>query len=102
MEEVIDVILIPMTNLVFVTGKFKRILKKTIVVPLLKKGINIKTTNYRAISLISIFAKTIEKAVHIEVMKYLNKYYGGAKKIRQFHFSSLVSKYINLLCFKEK
>lgn len=61
-------------NLVFVTGKFPEILKKAVIKPILKTGDPLEINNYRPISLISNFAKIIEKCIKFRLLEHINKY----------------------------
>lgn len=61
-------------NLSISTGKFPKILKKSIVVPIYKKGDVNEITNYRPISLLSVFSKVFEKIVLTRIMDYLDKF----------------------------
>lgn len=62
-KETCDIILHPLTsliNLIFSSGIFPNIFKLSRVIPLFKKGDKSLPTNYRPISIISIFSKIIE------------------------------------------
>ena len=55
----------------FVSGTFPEKLKIAKVVPIFKKGITSMTTNYRPISLLSIFSKLFEKTMHQRLYNFL-------------------------------
>lgn len=60
-------------NLSISMGNFPTILKKATVVPIFKKDDVHDITNYRPISILSIFSKVFEKIVFERMMKYLSK-----------------------------
>lgn len=60
-------------NLSFSQGVFPKMLKSSVVVPILKKDKSIKFDNIRPISLLSIFSKIIEKLMQKRLIKYLDK-----------------------------
>lgn len=55
------------------TGIFPDLFKKAVVVPLFKSGDRLDISNYRPISLLSVFSKILEKLVHSRLMKFLEK-----------------------------
>ena len=55
----------------FVSGIFPDELKIARVVPILMKGLASMTTNYRPISLLSVFSKLFEKTTHQRLYKFL-------------------------------
>ena len=61
-------------NLSFKSGYIPECLKTALVKPVYKKGANNIFTNYRPISLLSTFAKLLEKIAANQMMKYLNKF----------------------------
>ena len=56
------------------TGIFPDILKIAKICPIYKNGNKSETQNYRPISLLSSFSKLFEKAMHIRLTDYLEKY----------------------------
>jgi hypothetical protein len=46
------------------TGVFPDLLKVSIVIPLFKKGVKTSMTNYRPISLLTVFSKVLKKFIH--------------------------------------
>lgn len=73
---VIDYIADPLCkliNLSFTEGTFPSSLKKAILVPIHKKHDKELISNYRAISLLSVFSKLFELAYATELKSYLNK-----------------------------
>ena len=54
-------------------GFFPNTLKIAKVIPVFKTGDKTKLTNYRPISLLSCFSKTLEKIVYHKVIKFLDK-----------------------------
>lgn len=74
-------------NLSFCTGHFPDLLKLANVIPLYKKDEKIRCSNYRPISLLSNISKLFEKAMHVRLYAFLEKYnvlynhqYGFRKK----------------------
>lgn len=61
-------------NISFDQGIFFSDLKKSLVVPIFKKGDKNDLNNYRPISLLSIFSKVIEKIMHTRLTKFLEKH----------------------------
>ena len=73
-------------NLSFEQGIFPDLCKLAKVIPVFKKGDYLECTNYRPISLLSIFSELFEKCVYSRVYSFLEKHkllYG-----RQFGFRS--------------
>ena len=73
----IDSLTIPLChlfNISFKTGIVPDSLKTAKCVPVYKSGNNQDFSNYRPISLLSVFSKLQEKIVSIQMMRYLNKY----------------------------
>lgn len=84
LESEISPLLCHLIKCVFNTGIFPKQCKTTIVKPIYKKGDKNLITNYRPISLITTFAKIIEKAIKSRLEEYVNKYEIISKK--QFGF----------------
>lgn len=61
-------------NLSFETGVFPTVLKKSVVKPLFKKGDRTNMSNYRPITLIPIFAKIFEKAMHKRLTQFWTRF----------------------------
>lgn len=61
-------------NLSFDNGIFPEVLKKSIIKPLFKKGDKGDLNNYRPITLIPVFSKIFEKAMHKRLTSFLNKF----------------------------
>lgn len=61
-------------NLSLETGVFPDALKIATVIPLHKKGAMSDVSNYRPISLLSVFSKIFEKVMHSRFKNYFNKY----------------------------
>lgn len=60
-------------NISLNTGVFPDLMKVAVVIPLFKAGNRNAISNYRPISLLSIFSKLLEKLVHIRLMDFLQK-----------------------------
>lgn len=58
----------------FKTGVFPTILKEARVTPIHKKNEKDKISNYRGISILSVFSKVIEKAMCARLVEYLEKF----------------------------
>ena len=58
-------------NLSIVTETVPDLLKQAIVKPLYKKGSRLEVGNYRPVSLLCIISKILEKAVYVQLEKYL-------------------------------
>lgn len=71
---VIVSVLSHLINLSFSQGVFPDRLKKAIVKPLHKKNNKEDVGNYRPIALLSIFSKIFEKAMHIRITNFCNKF----------------------------
>ena len=70
-----DLIIFPLCeiiNLSFSTGKFPDSLKIAKVIPIFKSGSVLEVTNYRPISLLSIFDKIIEKLLYKQLYDFLS------------------------------
>jgi hypothetical protein len=55
-------------------GSFPSEWKYANVTPVFKKGLSSEVTNYRPISLTSVFSKLLERVVYRQMLNYLNKY----------------------------
>ena len=74
---VIDIIVSPLTwiyNQSLITGVFPQQLKTARVIPVFKKGDKSDPTNYRPISLLSVFDKILEKLICSRLHSFLSKY----------------------------
>lgn len=80
-------------------GEFPSCLKSAVVVPLFKSGNRKQTTCYRPISLLSVFAKLLEKIVKGRLMGFLKKY--GYLSKSQFGFREALSTEDALVTFLE-
>ena len=58
----------------FDQGSFPSLLKTAKVLPLFKKGDLLKCSNYRPISLLSIFSKVLEKCIYKRIYDFLSKH----------------------------
>ena len=95
LKVVADLIVIPLCHIInmsFATGIFPDILKIAKVLPLHKGGSTLDPTNFRPISLLSIFDKIIEKLMHkrlYELLEFHNilfeKQFGFRKKNSTIH-----------------
>ena len=74
LEEPISNDLSVLINESFVSGIFPDNLKIAKVVPIFKKGLTTLKSNYRPISLLSIFSKIFEKVMHQRMYKFLETY----------------------------
>ena len=74
LESHISVHLSCLINESFVRGIFPDKLKIAKVIPVFKKGLTTKTSNYRPISLLSIFSKIFEKVMYQRLYKFLDIY----------------------------
>lgn len=99
--DLISPVLTHIINLSFSSGVFPDILKRSIVVPIYKKGVSCKLDNLRPISLLSIFSKIIETVMKDRITKYLNslhflssKQYGFRKGKSTEDALIIVSEYI--------
>lgn len=63
-----------LVNLSVSTGRFPAILKKSIVIPIHKKGDPLNIANYRPISLLSCFSKVFERIVLDRMLAFLNRF----------------------------
>ena len=79
-------------NLSFTTGCVPDSLKIAKVIPIFKKGDTANPSNYRPISLLSIFHKLLEKLMYMRVYSFLHKFsvlYQYQFGFRQHHSTSL-------------
>ena len=75
-------------NLSFSSGTVADSFKMARVIPVYKSGPSSSFSNYRPISLLSIFNQTLEKLLHNRLYKYLEKYniiYSGQFGFRANH-----------------
>lgn len=72
--DVTSVILAALINASLNLGTFPRGLKDSIIIPVPKKGVTQDVSNYRPISLISVFSKIFERIVADKVYAFLDKY----------------------------
>ena len=75
MKSIKDCIKIPLThisNLSFVNGIFPSGLKRANVVPLFKSGEDFVFTNYRPVSILSVFSKLIERLLYKRLFDFIN------------------------------
>ena len=89
-----------LVNLSFQEGIFPDILKTAQVIPIHKKGSKLDYTNYRPISLLSIFSKIFEKCIYVRIYDYLKSH----KLIysKQFGFRASYSTNHALISITEK
>ena len=71
---VISKFLSDMLNVCLTKGAYPDLLKIAEVVPLFKKGVRNKITNYRPMSLLSQFNKVFEKLLYTRIYSYLTKF----------------------------
>jgi hypothetical protein len=77
LKHIIDIIYRPlcyMINKSIIQGIFPKILKRTIVVPIYKKGDVDDPNNYRQIALVPIISKVIESIMKDQIYEHLKKY----------------------------
>jgi len=65
--------LVHLTNLIFSTGIFPDVLKKSVIIPLFKSGSRDLVQNYRPIALIHNIGKVIEKCIDSRLNTFLHK-----------------------------
>ena len=76
LREAVDQILLPVThimNLSITTETVPEIFKEAKVIPLYKKGSKLDPGNYRPVSILNVLSKILERAVHSQLSKYLEK-----------------------------
>ena len=61
-------------NRSFTAGVFPNEIKVAKVIPLFKKGDNMCISNYRPVSLLSVFSKILERLMYNRIMEYVNKH----------------------------
>lgn len=91
LKNIIPYILTPLTHIINLSlskGVFPTCYKNSIIVPIHKKGSTKVLTNYRPISLLTIFSKILEKTVQTQLDKYLqtnntltDRQYGFRKRL---------------------
>ena len=64
-------LLVNIFNLTFKTGIFPDLMKLAKVIPIFKAGSKCLVTNYRPISLLSVFSKILEKLVHKQLYDFM-------------------------------
>ena len=64
---------VEVVNLSFKDGTFPDLMKLAKVIPVFKTGSKLSVTNYRPISLLSVFSKIFEKIVHQQLYDFLVK-----------------------------
>ncbi|KAI5725563.1 hypothetical protein M8J77_017066 [Diaphorina citri] len=77
LKQILPYILTPLTkiiNLSMTKGQFPDSYKNSIIVPIHKKGNTKQLTNYRPISLLTMFSKVLEKIIKTRLDKYLQTY----------------------------
>ena len=62
-------------NYSFSTGSVPDEFKKACVTPIFKAGDTSETNNYRPMSVLPLFGKTIEKCMHNRVLAFLEQYF---------------------------
>ena len=83
-------------NLSFRTGIFPDELKIAIVVPIFKSGDEMIFSNYRPVSVLPVFSKTIERLMYNRLLKFINdkdslyKYQFGFQKGRSTHMALII------------
>ena len=73
-SSIISPVLAKIVDMSVLSGTFPRSLKNALVVPIFKAGCREYVTNYRPISLLSVYSKIIEKVVYKQIYKFLEKY----------------------------
>lgn len=61
-------------NLSVNTGRFPALLKHASIIPVFKKGDPCNITNYRPISILSVFSKVFERIVYSRMMSFLARF----------------------------
>ncbi|KAI5637383.1 reverse transcriptase (RNA-dependent DNA polymerase) domain-containing protein [Phthorimaea operculella] len=84
-----------LVNLSFENGLFPNLLKKSIVIPLHKKGPLTSMENYRPITLVPILSKIFEKAMKLRLLNFFAKF----KVIKPEHFGFQPHKSTTLAMF---
>lgn len=95
---IIDVLTF-LINFSLSSGEFPDCLKRAIVIPVFKRGDNMLPDCFRPISLLSVFAKIIEKIVKIRLINFLNKH--NFFSLNQYGFREGLSTEDALLTFME-
>ena len=86
-------------NASFTTGIVPGEFKVAIVIPIFKKGSQYDLSNYRPISLLSVFNKILEKLMYIRLIKFLDK---NVLSENQFGFRSGHSTQQAILCIIDR
>lgn len=97
LKRIKELIVPPLTIIInqsLTSGIFPDNLKIAKITPIYKKGDNTTIDNYRPISLLPAISKVFEKAIHIQVMKYLtdnNLFYSSQFGFRPGHSTELAA-----------
>ena len=92
--------LVSIFNSSFKTGIFPDLMKLAKVIPIFKTGSKLLVTNYRPISLLSIFSKILEKIMHNQFYNFLE--YNSVIYESQFGFQKKRSTLHSLIEIVEK
>ena len=85
-------------NLSMSEGIFPSQMKKVKLVPIYKKGSKLDVQNYRPISLLPVFSKTLERLIYNRLNGFLKKYsvlYGKQFGFRNKHSTSHATAYLS-------
>ena len=88
------------SNLSLKDGVFPTELKLTQIVPIYKSSDPMQFTNYRPISLLSVFSKLLERIMYNRLIKFVNKY--NLLYLYQFGFREGHSTYMPLIILMDK
>ena len=72
----LDVLIVPLTYIVnksLITGKYPSAWKKSLVIPIHKKGSVRDVANYRPVSLLCVVSKVLENVALLQMTKYCNE-----------------------------
>jgi hypothetical protein len=86
-------------NFSLASGEFPQCLKRAVVIPIFKRGDNKQPGSYRPISLLSVFAKILEKIVKIRLINFFDK--NSFFSNNQFGFRQGLSTESALITFME-